>query len=342
MLPQESQEMQQTRQVSNQQADQRQHIDMADKQVQAGSRLDRVLKPRRNSQNSMVQSSTLQHSPSMRSMRPILGETTLNMLELSKIIKHLQAQLDHQEAVGAGLQGQFATALAELHCLQAVEANQREIIEQAHAEGVQVGRRELVQERHLKQRLEKMLDRKLTEQQAAADKEAAAAVQAAAHVASLEQFIQDLKSQNEATLKSKLKVDRRNADLQRRHDSLKENAQHTQHALASSQEQVAALEDRLHVLRRMNSQLERSESNAQQRTVNAQHQVKLVDEERKLLVTMLHDQAASAMGEPSALTPVPAASQTKLQRSISDHTALPGMLHHLLNDLSDTGHAETF
>ncbi len=50
--------------------------------------------------------------------------------QLSKIIKHLQAQLDHQEAVGAGLQGQFATALAELHCLQAVEANQREIIEQ--------------------------------------------------------------------------------------------------------------------------------------------------------------------------------------------------------------------
>ncbi len=39
------------------------------------------------------------------------------------------------------------------------------------------------------------------------------------------------------------------------------------------QEQVAALEDRLHVLRRMNSQLERSESNAQQRTANAQHQV---------------------------------------------------------------------
>ncbi len=68
------------------------------------------------------------------------------------------------------------------------------LVVQAHAEGVQVGRRELVQERHLKQRLEKMLDRKLTEQQAAADKEAAAAVQAAAHVASLEQFIQDLKA----------------------------------------------------------------------------------------------------------------------------------------------------
>lgn len=50
--------------------------------------------------------------------------------QLSKIIKHLQAQLDHQEAVGAGLQGQLATALAELHRLQAFEANQREIIEQ--------------------------------------------------------------------------------------------------------------------------------------------------------------------------------------------------------------------
>ena len=55
-------------------------------------------------------------------------------------------------------------------------------------------------------------------------------------------------------------------------------------------------------------------------------QVKLIEEERRLLVTMLHDQAASAMGEPSALTPVPAASQTKLQRSISDGTALPGSL----------------
>ncbi|DBA87734.1 TPA: hypothetical protein ACH3X1_004735 [Trebouxia sp. C0004] len=246
--------------------------------------------------------------------------------QLSKIIKHLQSQLEHQEAVGASLDGQLATALGELHRLQAFEASQQELIEQAHAEGVQVGRRELAQERHLKQRLEKMLDRTLTEQQAAGDREAAAAVEAAAHVASLEQFIQDLKSQTEATLKSKLKVDRRNADLQRRHDSLKEDAQHTQHALASSQEQVAALEDRLHVLRRMNSQLERSESNAQQRTANAQHQVKLIDEERKLLVTMLHDQAASAISEPSALAPVPATSQTRLQRSISDGTALPGSL----------------
>jgi len=55
-------------------------------------------------------------------------------------------------------------------------------------------------------------------------------------------------------------------------------------------------------------------------------QVKLVDEERKLLVTMLHDQGASAMCEPSAVTPVPATSQTRLQRSISDGTALLGSL----------------
>ncbi len=68
---------------------------------------------------------------------------------------------------------------------------------QAHVEGIQIGRRELAQERHLKQRLEKMLDRKASEQQAAADKEAAAAVQAAAHVASLEQYIQDLKVHTE-------------------------------------------------------------------------------------------------------------------------------------------------
>ena len=50
--------------------------------------------------------------------------------QLSKIIKHLQAQLEHQEAVGAGMEGQLATALAELNRLQAFEANQQEIIEQ--------------------------------------------------------------------------------------------------------------------------------------------------------------------------------------------------------------------
>lgn len=46
---------------------------------------------------------------------------------------------------------------------------------------------------------------------------------------------QCLQTQNEATLKSKLKVDRRNLDLHRRHDALKEDAQHTQRALAASQ-----------------------------------------------------------------------------------------------------------
>ena len=39
------------------------------------------------------------------------------------------------------------------------------------------------------------------------------------------------------------------------------------------QEEVAALEDRLHVLRRVNSQLDRSESHAQQRSAHAQQQV---------------------------------------------------------------------
>lgn len=48
-------------------------------------------------------------------------------------------------------------------------------------------------------------------------------------------MVSDVQNQNEATLKSKLNVDRRNADLQRRHVSLKEDAQHTQRALASSQ-----------------------------------------------------------------------------------------------------------
>ena len=90
--------MQHTRQVSNQQADQRQHVDVADKQVQAGSSFDRVTKPRRNSQSSMVQSSTLQPSPSMRSMRPILGETTLNMLEVSAAANFVET-LSHRSSV---------------------------------------------------------------------------------------------------------------------------------------------------------------------------------------------------------------------------------------------------
>ena len=44
-----------------------------------------------------------------------------------------------------------------------------------------------------------------------------------------------LQIQNETTLKSKLRADRRNMDLQRRHDSLKDDQQHTQRALAASQ-----------------------------------------------------------------------------------------------------------
>ena len=41
--------------------------------------------------------------------------------------------------------------------------------------------------------------------------------------------------QNEVTLKSKLRADHRNSDLQRRHDALKKHARHTQQALESSQ-----------------------------------------------------------------------------------------------------------
>lgn len=54
-------------------------------------------------------------------------------LQLSKIIKHLQAQLDQQEAVGASLEGQLATSQGELERLQAFEANQQDIIEQARS-----------------------------------------------------------------------------------------------------------------------------------------------------------------------------------------------------------------
>ena len=50
------------------------------------------------------------------------------------------------------------------------------------------------------------------------------------------------------TLKSKLKADRRNADLQRRHDNLKEEAQHAEHALKSSQvRKPAQLQCMLHM-----------------------------------------------------------------------------------------------
>ena len=40
-----------------------------------------------------------------------------------------------------------------------------------------------------------------------------------------------------------------------------------------TQEDLVAMEDRLHMLRRMNNQLERSESNAQLRMATAQQQV---------------------------------------------------------------------
>lgn len=68
---------QQARQPRHGQSSHRQHVSVADKQVQAGGSLDRAPKHRRNSQTGMLQT-----SPSMRSMRPILGETTLNMLEV--------------------------------------------------------------------------------------------------------------------------------------------------------------------------------------------------------------------------------------------------------------------
>lgn len=64
---------------------------------------------------------------------------------------------------------------------------------QAQLEGVEIGRQELAQERFLKHKLEKALARKLSEQQAAADKEVAAAMQTASHVTSLQQHIQELK-----------------------------------------------------------------------------------------------------------------------------------------------------
>ena len=53
------------------------------------------------------------------------------------------------------------------------------------------------------------------------------------------------------TLKSKLRADHRNADLQRRHDALKEEAQHAERALKSSQVHWAAqLQCMLHLSHR--------------------------------------------------------------------------------------------
>ena len=64
---------------------------------------------------------------------------------------------------------------------------------QAHLAGVQLGRQELQQLRWLNHKLEKALHGLIAQQRAAADKEHAAALQAAAHVASLEEHIQRLK-----------------------------------------------------------------------------------------------------------------------------------------------------
>lgn len=64
---------------------------------------------------------------------------------------------------------------------------------QAHLAGVQLGRQELQQLRLLNHKLEKALHGQTAQQRAAADKKHAAAVQAAAHVASLEEHIQQLK-----------------------------------------------------------------------------------------------------------------------------------------------------
>lgn len=60
------------------QSGQRQQVTVADKQIQTGGNLGRASKPW-----SHTQTGTLEPSLSMRSMRPILGETTLNMLEVS-------------------------------------------------------------------------------------------------------------------------------------------------------------------------------------------------------------------------------------------------------------------
>lgn len=76
--------MHESRHASHIDASHRQCVSTADKQVQAGGSLERVPKLRRNSQ-----SGTLQPSPSMRSMRPILGETTLNMLEVGVALRSL-------------------------------------------------------------------------------------------------------------------------------------------------------------------------------------------------------------------------------------------------------------
>ena len=53
-----------------------------------------------------------------------------SLLQLSKIIKHLQAQLDQQEAIGETLEAQLAKSHADLERLYALEAAQEDIIQQ--------------------------------------------------------------------------------------------------------------------------------------------------------------------------------------------------------------------
>ena len=64
---------------------------------------------------------------------------------------------------------------------------------QAYEAGVQSERQEVHQQRLLNQKLERALQGKVSQQQTAADKEATAAVQAAAHVTSLQDTILQLK-----------------------------------------------------------------------------------------------------------------------------------------------------
>lgn len=79
---------------------QRQEVTVADKQIQTGGNPERASKRRSNSQTG-----TLQPSLSMRSTRPMLGETTLNMLEVIMLAvgrvsgfhpRHIQQEAVHE------------------------------------------------------------------------------------------------------------------------------------------------------------------------------------------------------------------------------------------------------
>lgn len=63
---------------SRRQSGDAEQVTMADKQIHTGKHHKRASKL-----SSHPQTGTVQRSPSLRSMRPILGETTLNMLEVS-------------------------------------------------------------------------------------------------------------------------------------------------------------------------------------------------------------------------------------------------------------------